>query len=487
MPESAAPAPSVPDRAGPATDARSPAGAGRVESAHLTSIPGRVQPTYVEGWGRKGATVVELAGERLDRLCGPATLSRGLGRSYGDACYPPPDRPLLARTTLADRIVAFDPATGDLRAEAGLALADMNEVFLRRGWFTPVTPGTAQVTLGGMVASDVHGKNHHSAGTIGGFLTHLRIMVADGRIIECTPQQEPDLFWATVGGMGLTGHILEVGLRLNRVPTPWIRQHSERLPNLGAFLQRLHDTSDEWPMTVGWVDCLKDGDGLGRGILDCGRWATPAEAPRRMPARKPQLSVPDIMPNWLVNKHLMKIFNGLYYWKHLSRTKDGIAHPSSFFYPLDVLGSWNRMYGRTGGMTQYQCVLPYTAGKKATAELIELLRREGGACFLCVIKDCGAEGQGILSYPMPGVSIAIDLRIDDDTQRLVDRMNEFVVERGGRIYMTKDRFTRAEHFRAMEPRLDRFMEIRKRWDPDLRLRSALSVRLLGDPVWGESR
>jgi FAD/FMN-containing dehydrogenase len=433
-----------------------------------------------------GAEVVELAGEQLPALCAPATLSRGLGRSYGDACYPPPDRPLLARTTLADRILAFDPATGELRAEAGLALHELNRIFLRRGWFTPVTPGTARVTLGGMVASDVHGKNHHSAGTIGGFLTGLKLLVADGRIVECSPQLEPELFWATVGGMGLTGHILEVGLRLQRVPTPWIYARSERLPNLGAVLQRLVDTADDWPMSVAWVDCLPEGPKMGRGILDLGRWATPAEAPSRPPPLKSRITVPDIMPDWLVHPVLLKPFFSLRYHAHWRRSKQGVKHPEGFFYPLDVLGSWNRMYGRTGGMTQYQCVLPHSAGMAATAELIELLRREGGSCFLCVIKDCGAEGQGVLSYPMPGISTAIDMRIDDQTQRLVDRMNEFVIEKGGRIYLTKDRFTRAEHYRQMEPRLERFLEIRRRWDPELRLRSALSVRLLGDPVWGEA-
>lgn len=456
------------------------------ENSRLDVVPGRVEPTYVEGWGRMGAEVVELAGEQLPALCAPATLSRGLGRSYGDACYPPPDRPLLARTTLADRILAFDPATGELRAEAGLALHELNRIFLRRGWFTPVTPGTARVTLGGMVASDVHGKNHHSAGTIGGFLTGLKLLVADGRIVECSPQLEPELFWATVGGMGLTGHILEVGLRLQRVPTPWIYARSERLPNLGAVLQRLVDTADDWPMSVAWVDCLPEGPKMGRGILDLGRWATPAEAPSRPPPLKSRITVPDIMPDWLVHPVLLKPFFSLRYHAHWRRSKQGVKHPEGFFYPLDVLGSWNRMYGRTGGMTQYQCVLPHSAGMAATAELIELLRREGGSCFLCVIKDCGAEGQGVLSYPMPGISTAIDMRIDDQTQRLVDRMNEFVIEKGGRIYLTKDRFTRAEHYRQMEPRLERFLEIRRRWDPELRLRSALSVRLLGDPVWGEA-
>ncbi len=435
----------------------------------------------IEGWGRDGRPAAELGGDDLARLTERVPLTRGMGRSYGHSSLPPARWPVVASSIFADRILRFDTESGELCCESGLLLRDLNRLSLPRRWFVPVTPGTASVTIGGMVASDVHGKNHHSGGTFGEYVTRLKMRVADGRIVECTPQEHADLFWATIGGMGLTGHILEVTFQMQKIPSPWIWERSERLPNLDAFLDRLLETADEWPMSVGWVDCLSQGSRLGRGHLNLGRWATPQEAPRREPKPRPAITIPDIWPDWIVNKPFMRIFNELVYWSHWRRVKTGIVSPEKFFYPLDVLRKWNRMYGRNGAMTQYQCVLPHTAGRGATRALLELLRREGGAGFLCVIKDCGAEGRGLLSYPMPGVSIALDIRITPETPRIVDRLNEFVIECGGRIYLTKDRFTRPEHFRAMEPRLDRFMEVRKAWDPHLKIRSAQSIFTLGDP------
>ena len=415
----------------------------------------------------------------LARITERVPLTRGMGRSYGHSSLPLLTGP-SASSLFADRILHFDTESGSLCCEAGLLLRDLNRLSLS-AVVRPRHPGTASVTIGGMVASDVHGKNHHSGGTFGQYVTRLKMRVADGRVLECTPQQHADLFWATIGGMGLTGHILEVTFQMQKIPSPWIWERSERLPNLEAFLDRLLETADEWPMSVGWVDCLSQGSRLGRGHLNLGRWATAQEAPRREPKPRPAITIPDIWPDWIVNKPFMRIFNELVYWSHWRRVKTGIVSPEKFFYPLDVLRKWNRMYGRKGAMTQYQCVLPHAAGRGATRELLERLRREGGAGFLCVIKDCGAEGDGLLSYPMPGVSIALDIRIDHDTPRLVERLNAFVIECGGRIYLTKDRFTGPEQFRAMEPRLERFMEVRRAWDPHLRLRSAQSIFTLGDP------
>ncbi len=451
---------------------------GTPNEARGSRSPGAL--SLIEGWGRAGVLAEQIASEDLLSVTAGVPLSRGLGRSYGDASLPPADDPRVVSTVLANRVLAFDTESGHLQCEAGLSLRDLNHISLPKRWFTPVTPGTATVTIGGMVASDVHGKNHHSAGTFGEYVTELTLRVADGSVVKCSRQTHPDLFWATIGGMGLTGHILDVSFQMSSIPTPWIRGHSERLPNLDVFLDRLLETAHEWPMSVGWVDLLSDGDDLGRGILTCGRWATPDEAPRRDPRWKPAISVPDLAPNWIVNRPLMRVFNELYYWKHLRKSWDGIVHPEAFFYPLDVLRMWNRMYGRTGAMTQYQCVLPHSAGRDATRRLIQVMRDAGGDCLLCVIKDCGDEGHGLLSFPMPGVSLAIDLRVDDRIQGVVDALNQFVISCGGRVYLSKDRFTRPEHFRAMEPRLDRFLDVRRQWDPQGRLRSAQSIRLLGD-------
>jgi decaprenylphospho-beta-D-ribofuranose 2-oxidase len=444
-----------------------------------TSMPPREAPR-LSGWGRIPVPAREILSEDLRRLTENAVLSRGLGRSYGDSSLPPPSRLEVASTVLADRILDFDEATGVLRAEAGLSLRDLLRVFLRRNWFPPVSPGTEFVTLGGMVAADVHGKNHHVAGTFGAHVEEMLLRVADGRILRCSPVAEPELFWATVGGMGLTGHILEVGFRMKRIPSPWIFEERERFGNVGALIEALRKAAKEWPLTVGWIDGIARGRSLGRGILSRGRWAQPGEAPATPPPPLSRFRVPFDFPNWALNKWSIHAFNALIYHGH-AWTRPRVVHPEIFWYPLDRILEWNRIYGPRG-FTQYQCVLPDSAGPSAAHRFLEILIGAGGAdSFLCVIKDCGPEGQGMLSFPRAGISIALDLAVHAGTQRIVDRLNEAVIAEGGRIYLAKDSFTRAEHFRAMEPRLEHWRAVRRRWDPEARIRSAQSVRVFGDP------
>lgn len=433
----------------------------------------------LSGWGRVPVPGREVRSEDLEALTRDAVLCRGLGRSYGDSSLPPPSHPVVAGATLADRILSFDPATGVLRAEAGFSLRDMNRIFLPRGFFTPVSPGTEFVTLGGMVAADVHGKNHHRDGCFGNHVRALRMRVADGRILECSREVEPDLFRATVGGMGLTGHILEVECRLIRVPSPWIVMESERIEDIDHFIAGLKAAGPVWPYTVGWIDCLSQGKALGRGILMRGRFAEPGEAPPHPPPRGRHFAIPFVFPGWVMGPWSVRAFNMLWYHRHVPRVRRGIVSPAWFFYPLDVVAHWNRMYGPRG-FTQYQCVVPDAAGPGAARRFLELLTARGGASFLCVIKDCGPEGFGLLSFPLPGISIALDIPINDRTQSLVDVLNELVIAEGGRIYLAKDALTRAEHFQKMEPRLGQWTRIRRQWDPSGRLRSAQSVRVLGD-------
>jgi FAD/FMN-containing dehydrogenase len=356
----------------------------------------------------------------------------------------------------------------------------MLRVFLKRKWFPPVSPGTQFVTLGGMVAADVHGKNHHVAGTLGAHVHELLVRVADGRIVRCSPSVEPDLFWATIGGMGLTGHILEVSFRMQRIPSPWILEERRRFRDLDALIEALKSSAKEWPFTVGWIDGMTRGRSLGRGIVSRGRWAEPSEAPKHPPAPLRRLRVPFDLPNWVLNKWTIRAFNAAIFHGHFfSRTR--VIHPEHFWYPLDKILEWNRIYG-SRGFTQYQCVLPDAAGPSAARRFLEVLTREGGAdSFLTVIKDCSSEGKGMLSFPRPGISIALDIAVRPATQRIVDRLNEAVIAEGGRIYLAKDSFTRPEHFQAMEPRLPKWSAVRRRWDPELRIRSAQSVRVLGDP------
>jgi decaprenylphospho-beta-D-ribofuranose 2-oxidase len=448
---------------------------------------GRRARGEIAGWGNVKVPGTEIRSEELHSVARRSSLTRGLGRSYGDSSLPAPGVLEVAGSALADRILSFDAETGILRAEAGLTLLDMNRVFLQRGWSTPVSPGTKFVTLGGMVASDVHGKNHHWRGTFGEHVRALSVCLADGRVVECSPEQHPDLFRATIGGMGLTGHILEVECLLERIPSPWIWRESRRVADLDEFVDALAVASETWPFTMGWVDCVSRGRAMGRGILMCGRWAEPDEAPAEPPKELRRFTVPFMLPGWAINPYSVRAFNELYYRTHPRRPRTGVVHPDKFFYPLDSIHSWNRVYG-TRGFTQYQCVLPEGAatGRAGLApgdalhDLMEVLTASGAASPLCVIKNCGDEGTGMLSFPKSGVSVAADFPVTSATPTLVDALNEVVIAHGGRIYLTKDTFTRAEHFRAMEPRLEGWQEVRRRWDPDGRMRSHQSVRLFGD-------
>ena len=436
--------------------------------------------TELTGWGAYPRVQgCERRSEDLEHITHDAVLTRGLGRSYGDSSLPPPGGRLVAGSPLADRLLAFAPDTGVVRAEAGLALRTMNRLFLPRGWFTPVTPGTHYVTLGGMVAADVHGKNHHVAGCFGEHVRRLRMRVADGRIIECSDDREPELFRATLGGMGLTGHILEVEVQLQRIPTPWIWQESERVADLETALDRLQAASAEWPFTVLWSDLLARGSRLGRGLLIKGRWAEPSEAPPTPPRWRQTVALPIDAPSGLLQPWMVSLHNAVRYGIHGARPRAGIVNPETFFYPLDVIRNWNRAYGRRG-FTQYQVVLPGPSSHPRHRRFVDTLRAHGGTVYLCVIKDCGPQGKGMLSFPKPGVSYALDIPIGRRIQALVDALNELAVAEDGRIYLAKDAFTRAEHFRAMEPRLEAWNAVRRRWDPQGRLKSAQSVRLLGD-------
>ncbi len=446
-----------------------------LRAAEIPPLPGA--EVELSGWGvYPKVKATQVASEDLERATRGVQLARGLGRSYGDASLPVAGQ-LVVASPPANRFLAFDETTGLLRAEAGLSLEEIYRLFLPRNFYVPVTPGTKFVTLGGMVAADVHGKNHHQAGTFGAHVTALKLRLADGRIIECSPTVEPALFRATIGGMGLTGHILEVEFKMERLPSPWIWGESEGVPDLDAFIDALGKAAAGWPMTMGWIDCVSRGKSMGRGVIYRGRWATADEAPKRPPRPKPKLAVPFHLPAFTLNRFTTQVFNSLVYWKN-KRPKRGIVHPDVFFYPLDAIHHWNRVYGKTG-FTQYQCVIPHASGKAATRRFMEVVVKEGGASPLCVIKDCGAEGTGLLSFPRPGISIAIDFPVRPWTQKLIDELNELVLAEGGRIYLAKDAFTRKDHFERMEPRLPEFQAVRKRWDPEGKLQSMLGARLLG--------
>ncbi len=448
-----------------------------VKSTAPANIPGR--SVEMAGWGHYPVVRGnERHSEDLVDITRDATLTRGLARAYGDASLPPAGDHTVANSCLADRLLSFDPNTGIVRVEAGFPLMRLNRFSLPRGWFTPVTPGTHFVTVGGMVASDIHGKNHHVAGCFGEHVRSLKIRVADGAIVECNGDNH-DLLRATIGGMGLTGHILEVEFQMERIPSPWIWEESERLDNFESVLERLEDAGRDWPFTVCWSDFLITGERAGRALLMKGRWAAPDEAPAGLPTWRSAPTFPLYLPNWALQTWMMRIGNFLNYTAHGAKKKQHITHPETFYYPLDVIRQWNRVYGRRG-FTQHQAVLPAPHTHRRHEQYLRLLHDNRAKVFLSVVKDCGDEGTGMISFPKRGVSYALDIPIDQDTQRVVDRLNDFVVAEGGRIYLAKDAFTRPDHFRAMEPRLDAWTAVRRQWDPEGRIKSALSVRVLGD-------
>ena len=430
----------------------------------------------LSGWGRVFGPGREVASEDLDAITRGVGLTRGLARSYGDSSLPHPSDGVVASSRLADRILSFDEATGVVRAESGFSLLQINRTFWQRGFAAPVAPGTQFITLGGMVSSDVHGKDHHATGGFGSHVSALRMRLASGDIVTASRTENADLFKAAIGGMGLLGHILDVTFKMPRIPSPWVAIETERMKDLDAYLAGLKDAAKRFPFTMGWIDTLGASGPLGRGILMRGRWAEAHEARPGVPQPLQRPGLPFVLPEFAISRFTVSAFNSLYYAVHPSTMRRKVEHPETFFYPLDAIRNWNRLYGRSG-FTQYQCVIPESAGPEGVKSFVSLLQRTGGSSMLSVIKDCGDEGEGLLSFPMRGTSVALDLPARDGVQSIVDTLNAHLIELGGRIYLTKDRFTRAADYRKMDKRIDAWRAVKEKYDPQGRLRSAQSARL----------
>lgn len=430
------------------------------------------------GWGNFPrmscrVAIVGAAAEARPWFDQPPMIARGAGRSYGDAALQPN---LTLLTSRLDRILAFDPATGLLSCEAGVTLETILDVFLPRGWLPPVSPGTKFVTLGGMVAADVHGKNHHGAGSFGGHVRSLHLMLADGRLVECGPDREPELFWASIGGMGLTGLIVSASFHLLPVRTAFIRSEVLRVPNLEAALDAF-EASAGWTYTVAWVDCLTGGRNLGRCLLTRGELAEPDQLPAGLlPQHKRPKRVPVDLPTWVLNRWSMRAFNTLYY--HLAPTQPRLAivDLDSFFYPLDALLEWNRIYGRNG-FTQYQCVVPKAAGREGLRHLLATIQKSGFGSFLAVLKLFGGHPGGCLSFPMEGYTLALDFPVRPPTLALLHELDAIVADHAGRLYLAKDARTTPGMLRKGYPSLECFQHIREQWGAKGRMQSLLAERL----------
>lgn len=395
-------------------------------------------------------------------------LPYGMGRSYGDVCLNP--KGALWVTTGLDHFIAFDESTGRLVCEAGVLLRDIQRLVIPRSWILPVTPGTQLVTVGGAIANDVHGKNHHKLGSFGDHVRNLTLIRTDGELIRCGPNEHAHWFAATVGGMGLTGVITQVEIQLRRVAGPWLDTETISYGNLDEFFRLADDSEADWENTVSWVDCITGGGG--RGLFMRGNPTHAQEFPR---SEARSLTMPIVPPVSLVNRLTLRPFNMAYF--HLKKWGVGktTAYYESFFYPLDNLLEWNRLYGPKG-FFQYQSVVPRHVGQDAVQAMLKEIARSGDGSFLAVLKTFGnRQSVGMMSFPQPGVTLALDFpNHGDRTHKLFERLDAIVREAKGRIYPAKDARMPRELFEAGYPRLAEFIQYR---DPGIS--SGLSRRLMG--------
>jgi len=445
----------------------------------------RAKKMVLAGWGNSPSQAADVfRPEKISEVRSLATdakqtlIPRGLGRSYGDAALNENHSVLLE--TQFDRLLAFDPATGVLECEGGVSFEDLLQFLLPRGYFLPVTPGTKFVTVGGAIAADVHGKNHHRDGSIANFVEQFDLLIADGTVLTCSRTENTDAFWATLGGMGLTGVILSARMKMRKVTSAYLSVDYQKAPNLDAALELFARNDKDYEYSVAWIDCLARHGAMGRSVLMRANHAKMEEMSETQhhnlfaPPRKKKRAVPFYLPGLAVSPMSVRLFNHFYYkqppgWR--------LADYDSFFYPLDAISNWNRGYGRRG-FFQYQAVFPLETARACLMELLEKLSSARSASFLAVLKTMGPASGGMLSFPMPGQTLALDIpNRGTQTVDLLRQLDAIVLRHGGRVYLAKDACMTAESFRAMYPRAGEFEKVKASLDPQNRFSSSLSRRL----------
>ena len=443
-------------------------------------------PRELEGWGRfpRQSCLVARPEKRralFDLVASDETrtvLPRGLGRAYGDAALCEEGGVVMLEKL--DRFLDFDSQNGVLHVEGGASTAQILELFLPRGWFLPVTPGTKFVTVGGALAADVHGKNHHRVGTISNFVHEFELLLASGETLVCSKAQNADAFRATIGGMGLTGVILSAKLQLQRIESAQIRASFQRTANLNETLDGFGRDSNT-TYSVAWIDCLASGENLGRSVFIRGEHASLDELEHAKFAGEPldfgnskTKSVPRDLPSFALNPMSVKAFNALYYARHTDGEQLQGFEP--FFWPLDSVGGWNKIYGARG-FVQYHCILPFATSRQGLTLLLEKISASGRAAFLAVLKLYGPQNDSPLSFPLAGHSLALDLPATEGILGFCRELDEITLEHGGRTYLAKDSTLVASTFARMYPRLPEFEKIKAQLDPNNRFQSSLSRRL----------
>lgn len=436
----------------------------------------------LSGWGRYPrqdcAVRRPRSEEDLRLLVAKGNLiARGNGRAYGDSALSPCN---TVDMRAFNRMLAFDATTGLLTVEAGVLLADVIEAFLPRGWFPAVTPGTKFVTIGGMAAADVHGKNHHTDGAFSAFVEWIDVMDANGVVRRCSRQENAMLFNWTLGGMGLTGVILRVAFQLRRVETGWIRQTTIPAANLEAAID-VFEHQQSATYSVAWIDCLSTGHRLGRSLVMLGEHATLDDLSDQQRSRpfetspKRRLSVPFDAPTSLLNSYSVRAFNGFYFWNGYRNPPTKLFDWDRYFYPLDAIAGWNRLYGRNG-FAQFQCVLPLDQSRQGLRALLHAISHAGIGSFLAILKRLG-EQASLFSFPMAGYTLALDFPVTKQTLALMGSLDQLTIKYGGRIYLAKDSRMSAATLAASDPRVAAFVSMRRAAQCVPAFRSAQSERL----------
>lgn len=392
----------------------------------------------------------------------------GMGRSYGDSAL----NSHVISSHRCNKFLNFDDQRGVLTCESGTTLADIIIVFLPRGWFLSVTPGTKYITVGGAIASDVHGKNHHKSGCFSEFVLSFDLMLASGLILHCSREENEDLFHATCGGMGLTGVILTATIQLQAVPSAFIRQTVIKCRNLKetfASFEKYQSTT----YSVGWIDCLAKGDHVGRSVLMIGEHADSGgfilPDPREMSLRFD-------FPHFILNRVSVSLFNQIYYQMHPSLAENRQVSLNTFFYPLDQIHHWNRMYGRRG-FTQYQLVLPKASSYSGIKAIQKRVAAAGLGSFLAVLKLLGHENDNYLSFPLEGYTLTLDFKIEPRLFPFLEELDRIVLDYGGRLYLTKDVRMTKEMFEKGYSRRRQFSSVRQHWKLNEKFSSLQSIRL----------
>jgi FAD/FMN-containing dehydrogenase len=434
----------------------------------------------ISGWGRYPRVEAKVASpasyESLKRqLATPeALVSRGLGRSYGDSSL----SDNVVSTLRLNRMLGFDEKEGLLNCEAGVSIQDIIDIFMPQGWFLNVVPGTRFVTVGGAIASDIHGKNHHREGTFADHVVSMDVMLSTGEVVMCSRKQNAELFRATCGGMGLTGVIISAAFKLKKIETAFINQLTIKASSLDEVIDLFQKYKD-YTYSVAWSDCMTRGSGLGRSVLMLGEHAgredlRPGQDALRLKEKR-GLKVPFDLPGFLLNRLSMKAFNSVYFRKRAD-SMDSLVDYETFFFPLDAVRDWNRIYGKRG-FTQYQFVVPKDAGRDALREILEKVGRSGEGSFLTVLKLFGKGNGNLLSFPMEGYTLSMDFPITRGLFSFLYELDNVVLNYGGRLYLTKDVRMSGEMFRKSYRNADEFIQYKHSLDEGSRFQSFQSRRL----------